>query len=275
MPHSRTARWTAAGLLTAAGLCVAAVAARSEDPDALWKIVHDRCVPNQQQHGDPAPCAAVDIKNGLDTGYAVLKDRNGATQFLLIPTQRIVGIESPALLAPDAPNYFADAWEARHYVEKALGRPAPAEDLSLAVNSILARTQHQLHIHIDCIDADVRRVLDAERSNIGEHWAPLGQPIGGHPYLAMRVTGTTLDGHNPFKLLADGVPGAGADMTQRTLVVVGMMFDGAVPGFVILTDHIDLLHADFAAGARLQDHACTLVRQSADPVTRAGAAGAR
>jgi CDP-diacylglycerol pyrophosphatase len=41
-------------------------------------------------------------------------------------------------------------------------------------------------------------------------------------------------------------------------VVAGMAFDGSAPGFVILEDKVDLLHGDFAAGARLQDHACAL-----------------
>jgi CDP-diacylglycerol pyrophosphatase len=25
--------------------------------EALWAIVHGKCVPDQMQHGDPAPCA--------------------------------------------------------------------------------------------------------------------------------------------------------------------------------------------------------------------------
>jgi CDP-diacylglycerol pyrophosphatase len=251
-------RWVAAASLIFAGLLFAGAAARSENPDALWNIVHGQCVPDQEQHGDPAPCIEVNITSGIDHGYAILKDRSGATQFLLIPTQHVIGIESPALLAPDAGNYFADAWNARRYVEKALGRALPIDAVSLAVNSVLARTQSQLHIHIDCIRADVRQALDAERSNIGENWALLGQPLGGHRYLAMRVMGTTLAGHNPFKLLAEGVPDARTDMEQRTLVVVGTLFGAQAPGFVILEDRVDVSLGDFAAGARLQDHSCAL-----------------
>ena len=102
----------------AAGLLLSSPAARAYDPNAIWKIVHDKCVPNQEDHGDPKPCAEVDLKNGVAHGYAVLKDLHGATQYLLIPTQRIVGIESPELLAPDAANYFYDAmtdWLHQHY----------------------------------------------------------------------------------------------------------------------------------------------------------------
>jgi CDP-diacylglycerol pyrophosphatase len=246
-----------AALIVALALLPSA-ATSAFDPDALWKIVDGQCVPDQLEHGDPKPCAEVALKDGAERGYAVLKDRNGPAQFLLIPTKRITGIESPALLASGAVNYFAAAWEARHFTEKALGRAMPIDTLSLAVNSILARTQNQLHVHIDCIRADVRKTLMAARATIGDRWVPLNQQIDGHPYLAMRVMGAALDGHDPFRLLADGVPGAAADMGQRTLVVIGMTFESQAPGFVILEDRVDLLHGDFAAGARLQDHACTL-----------------
>ena len=56
------------------------------NPDALWKIVHDQCVPDQQQNHNPAPCALVDQNKGDAKGYAILKDIVGATQYLLIPT---------------------------------------------------------------------------------------------------------------------------------------------------------------------------------------------
>jgi CDP-diacylglycerol pyrophosphatase len=242
--------------LAALSLLLPTSATHAFDPSALWNIVHEKCVPNQQQHGDPAPCVAVDLKGGVEHGYVVLKDNNGPSQHLLLPTARIVGIEGPALQAPDATNYFAAAWDARRFVEKSLGHDLPVDRVGLAVNSILARTQNQLHIHIDCIRPDVRAALARLKSSIGTSWTALAEPLNSHSYQAMRVMGATLDGHDPFKLLADGVPGAGASMKTRTLVVAGMLFDGDKPGFVILTDHIDPLRLDFAAGARLEDHTC-------------------
>ena len=255
MPRVIAVSFAAAAAL-AAMLFLPAATGSVFDPSALWKIVNGQCVPNQEQHGDPKPCAEVDVKNGVARGHVVLKDINGKTQYLVIPTARIVGIEAPELLAPDAPNYFAAAWEARRFVETALGHDLPRENVGLAVNSVLARTQNQLHIHVDCMRADVRATLARARSSIGDKWAPLGEPVGGHPYWAMRVMGPTLDGHNPFKLLADGIPKARANMKLRTLVVVGMQFEGDAPGFVLLTDRVNPLIFDFAAGARLEDHSC-------------------
>jgi CDP-diacylglycerol pyrophosphatase len=50
--------------------------------------------------------------------------------------------------------------------------------------------------------------------------------------------GNTLAGHEPLKLLAEGVPGARADMGKHTLVVAGMSFAGEQAGFVILAADI-------------------------------------
>lgn len=79
-------------LVLAAVVTCAGVADATTDPDALWRIVGSECVPNEQHHGDPAPCAAVDPADGVGRGSAVLKDLVGANQFLLIPTTRITGI---------------------------------------------------------------------------------------------------------------------------------------------------------------------------------------
>jgi CDP-diacylglycerol pyrophosphatase len=249
------ARWIAVAMGLCIGLMSRDAAAQASNPNVLWQIVHGQCVPDQRQHRDPKPCAEVNLAGG----FAVLKDISGATQYLLIPTKQIGGIESPWLLAPFAANYFADAWQARGLVEKALGHAMPPDMLSLAINSESGRTQDQLHIHIDCLRADVRDTLLRERANIGWRWTVLTAPLAGHQYRALRVTGPTLFGHNPFKLLAGGVPGARADMGPHTLVVVGMVF-GRVPGFIILDDRADLAHGNWGSGEELQDHACALGR---------------
>ena len=230
------------------------------NPDALWNIVHGQCVPDQQQKGDPAPCAFVDLREGDARGYVVLKDIVGATQYLLIPTARVPGIESPLLIAPEAPNYFADAWRERNYTERSAGHPLSRQAISLAINSAFGRSQNQLHIHIDCVGSDVRAALQRQLAAIGDSWAPLPEPLVGHPYRAMRVLGDALDGTNPFVLLADGVPGARRAMGEQTLIVVGAEFAGGRPGFIILTDRVNLATGDRASGEELQDHGCALAR---------------
>jgi CDP-diacylglycerol pyrophosphatase len=251
-------RTSAAALVVCLGIGLVLAATASADPNALWNIVHTKCVPNEQQHGDPAPCRLVDLSRGEQNGYVVLKDLVGATQFLLIPTARVSGIESPALLAPGAPNYFADAWRSRTYVDAILQKALPRDDISLAINSISGRSQNQLHIHVDCVRGDVHALLKQHEMAIGAHWAALGDPLAGHNYLAMKVEGANLDQINPFTLLADGVPGARQDMGYHTLVVVGATFSTGRPGFFVLDDRANPAAGDDASGEELQDHACAI-----------------
>lgn len=237
-------------------LLAATFAARAADPDALWKIVHGRCVPNQQLHNAPSPCTAVTLVGGEAQGYAVLKDIRGETQFLLIPTSRIAGIESPQILTSDAPNYLAAAWAARPAMETILHRPLPREDVSLAINSPYARSQEQLHIHIDCLRPDVGALLRTGAAAIGSAWAPLSSPIDGHHYRARWLAEAELATTNPFMLLEADV-GAAA-MHNQTLVMAGATSVDGQQGFVLLAGHFDPVTGDRASGEDLQDHDCAV-----------------
>src|SRR3954454_19568514 len=104
------------------------------DPSALWHIVHGQCEPHEEGSHDPSPCAVVDLSGGMAKGYALLKDIRGIAQYLLIPTAHIGGIEDPAILAPDAVNYWQVAWEARSLVEQRLNTKLARDDVSLAIN---------------------------------------------------------------------------------------------------------------------------------------------
>jgi CDP-diacylglycerol pyrophosphatase len=223
------------------------------DPNALWDIVNGQCVPDQRSSDDPAPCALVDLHDGEGRGYAVLKDLVGATQYLLIPTERIDGIESRQIIAADAPNYFADAWHARSFVEQRAGRGLPRDWISLAINSAAARTQNQLHIHIDCVRADVHQALVAHAGDIGSPWAPFPVSLVGRQYRVTAVWADELDAVNPFKALADGLA-AGDTMAAQTLVVVGITGADSRPGFVLLAGRADPADPNSGSGEDLQDH---------------------
>jgi CDP-diacylglycerol pyrophosphatase len=253
----KTSCWLAASL--AALFTASAFPALAADADALWQVVGGQCVPGQQARHDPGPCLSVDLAGG----YAVLKDQSGATQVLVIPTTRITGIESPALLGPASPNYWADAWNARRQVETFAHREIPREDLALAVNSVFARSQDQLHIHVDCLRPDVRDALNTAVERIGAKWTPMSVSLAGHRYRAMRIAGEDLGASDPFKLLADGDPTARADMAVETLVVAGAVFEDGSPGFILLSDRADPETHDPAAGESLMDHSCAVLRPAA------------
>jgi CDP-diacylglycerol pyrophosphatase len=228
--------------------------------NTLWRVVHDLCVMDMKVNGIPAPCSVVD----LHLGYAVLKDIGHATQFLLIPTDRISGIEDPTLLAPSSVNYWQAAWEARRLYEHRVGRTVPREDIGLAVNSAYGRSQNQLHIHIDCVRADVQQMLRANEERIGFRWSDLTDALAGRHYRVMRIQGADLGSRDPFKLLAGGDSVAYADMARETLVVIGYAASNGKPGFILLSDRVDSTTFDRAHGEDLLDHKCKTLAAHAE-----------
>lgn len=239
-------------------LVLAPASAQAADPSALWKIVSGKCVPHEEAARDPSPCAAVDLAEGVDKGFVVLKDIVGIAQFLLIPTARIGGIEDPAILTPNATNYWSAAWQARYFVDERLHTALPRDAVSLAINSSVGRTQDQLHIHIDCVRPDVREILATNIDQISGVWTPFPLPLAGHMYRSIRINQDTLDSVDPFRLLADADPATAADIGMHTLVVLGAKFPDGTNGFVLLDDHANLLAGDRASGEQLQDHTCSI-----------------
>ncbi len=219
--------------------------------DALWHVVQDRCIPNQTQHHDPAPCVAVDPKEG----YAVIKDKVGVAQYLLLPTAMVSGIESPLLLERNAPEYWRYAWEARVWMSQHLRRKLRRDETALAVNSAYGRSQNQLHIHIDCISPETRWVLREHLNMIGTGWTKLPVKLNGHNYRARRIYSADLRGVNPFLLLAQEHE-AQNNMRAQTLVLAGVTFENQTEGFVLLADTANWMHGDRAHGEELLDHAC-------------------
>jgi CDP-diacylglycerol pyrophosphatase len=241
----------------------AARPAHSAHPNALWRVVHDLCVTDMKLSGAPAPCLAVDLTGRT----AVIKDMRGATQVLLIPTDRASGIESPRLLEPSAPNYWQAAWDARRFFERRAGRAVPRQEVAMAINSAFARSQNQLHIHIDCVRPDVIGALEANQARIGLRWSNLAVHLVGQPYRVRRLMGAELAPRDPFKLLALGDPRAGADMARETLAVVGFTFAGDRPGFILLSGRTDILRGDQGAGEEILDHDCKVLRLPVAPAS--------
>ena len=239
-----------------AGVLVGPDLLDAADPDALWKIVHGVCTPHQEMALDPAPCAFVSTGSDHELGYALLKDRSGATQYLLIPTDKVTGIEDPKLLGPGTETYLVHAWAFRSLLFARLGHELPAEDMSLAINSVAGRSQNQLHIHIDCIRPDIRDALKAAQPSIGPEWKPIALPLGSRAYSAMAIPAQDLERTNLFHRLAGTVP-AGS-MGRETLVVVGATLPGGQPGFDVLVDRTNPDTGDVASGEELQDHDCAV-----------------
>lgn len=235
-PTPRTPLWGAACLLALAAVVTAlaaAVTARGAGRNQLRFIVQQQCIPHWLKAHDPAPCISVSLRGSgpAAAGFALLADQKGGAHFLLIPTQSISGIESPAVRAPGALNFFDAAWNARAVLDTVVGHPVAREVIGLAVNSIWARSQDQLHIHIGCLRPFVYDALHADAPRIGATWSPLTMSV--FRYQAIRINGRDLHSTNLFERLADGLPGARDAMGQFTLFVAGMAFKEG-PGFLVL-----------------------------------------
>lgn len=153
----RAARALLAGTCLLLACCTGTTDPQDAAQLALWRIVDHAC------NGTPAAPATAAPPAGPEclpsAGAAVLKDRCGSRHYLLIPTARRSGVESPQLVAPGEPNYFSLAWSQR---ARSSGGPAGAgADIALAVNSRYGRSQDQLHVHIDQLRPEVRATLDA------------------------------------------------------------------------------------------------------------------
>jgi CDP-diacylglycerol pyrophosphatase len=240
------------GALAAAVLFAAPASCANRD--ALKQIVEEQCLVHWRETHSPAPCAEVDLEDPArpDAGYAVLADRKGGAHFLLIPTETLSGIESPALAAPGALNYFAAAWKARERLASVLGRPVPRDAVGLAVNPPRARSQAQLHIHIECLRGDVFAALRKEEMHLGESWTPIS--FAGANYWARSILAEGLERDDPLRLLAARPPVPGTVLGDYTLVVAGAQLRRG-PGFILLA-------STTAAGELLLDSTCSAAADS-------------
>lgn len=202
-------------------------------PDALRQIVQDRCVVNWLTRQAAAPCERVQLAGAKtsNSGFALLADRKGGAHYLLIPTQTMAGVDSSELLDPDIPNYFAEAWHARDLITRFVGHAVPRTAVGLAVNTTHARSQHQFHIHIECLRQDVFDSLRTAADHLSDTWSPV--LVAGYTYQGLKIMGDGLDGSNPFELLAKLSPDARHQMGNYTIVVAGMQFKSG-PGFAVL-----------------------------------------
>ena len=133
--------------------------------ETLWRIVSTQCVPASRVGNPPSPCLT--LNNDDEAGFAVLKDRVGVAQVLVIPTKQISGIESLDARKAPAKNYWSAAWNAKFFVFGYLQREIARDEVGLAVNSQHDRSQDQLHIHVDCIKPQVRDLLGKHVDEIG------------------------------------------------------------------------------------------------------------
>lgn len=227
-------------------------AASAGERGLLWRVVQT-CVLNHSLTGGAFPCLAVETSKGTETGYVVLRAPNEDVHVVVTPTVRTIGIEAARLRGLEAPNYFLDAWSARHFVTDELAQHPGRGDIALAVNSRPGRSQDQLHIHIACVRPDVKAVLARQSSAIRSHdWIRIKPLANATAYAAHFQPDRDLSGVNIFDRVAESLKIDAKQMDDVTIVVVG-----AEPtGFIILARKRILHGFDEPHGEALLDHDC-------------------
>lgn len=234
-------------LLAVIGGLAIAPARAQRDRNQLWNLVNLKCLRHLAKSEDPVPCDSVDVSHGWERGTAYLKAPVGRARMLAIPNQIVTGVEDPALLSPEEPNYFATALAARSALLWRLSGQQSRATIAVAIDSKRARDQDQLSLIVDCLDKDVAVWLTANGSSLDASWRRLDAPLKGRMYWTRWVEASALADTSPFRLLADGVEGAKLDMASWSLAAVPFERDGR-PGAVLLADR-----ADDAGGGRASD----------------------
>ncbi|WP_193197929.1 CDP-diacylglycerol diphosphatase [Nostoc sp. MG11] len=171
----------------------------SNGRDFLWEKVQ-KCVANQQGNPPkPDPCLYVDLNNRY-----VVANGSHSVEYLLLPTDKITGIENLSISTLNKPYYWQYAWEAaKTYIPQVKPKIKNPDQYGLAINSKQARGQDQLHIHISCINKKVSKKLEQNDNNI-----PSGSfknfilTLDNNKYNIMKLTNNSLEAsNNPFYLV--------------------------------------------------------------------------
>ncbi|CAM2183985.1 CDP-diacylglycerol pyrophosphatase [Paraburkholderia sacchari] len=249
---ARAARFAScAAALATVLLTTSCVRLSTLDSNGLWKVVGEQCVPNARDKGDPGPCTSVDFQKR----YAVLKDINGRAQYLLIPTDRVPGIESAEILYGGSPEYWVGAWAAGRYVDAKLKSTLAPTQLGLEINSSQRRSQNQLHIHVDCMRNDIADALAPYRHDAPGTWR--WTTLDGKRYRVTRVMSLANQG-NPFRVVERDL-GPKQSMAVQTILVTGAGPDTARDGWLVVNSGLDVEDGTGTAEGLL-DHSCALAR---------------
>jgi CDP-diacylglycerol pyrophosphatase len=252
-PFARTMRF--ALLLLGAGLAGSGEAAAFDvaDRTALWRVVNGLCRPMQQAFSLPLPCLKVDMADG----FAVIRAPGDKTRILVVPTTKIDGIESPAVLGDPMTNLWSEAWSERSRVVASAARPLAWNDIGMAVNSRRGRSQDQLHIHVDCVDPRLKQALASRASRLSSKWSSLEPGPWAGRYRVKEIDAAGVD-RNIFKLVADEIPGAKSRMARQSIAVVGIIGPNGDRGFAVLAN------SDGGHAEELLDHDCSPTELTGD-----------
>jgi CDP-diacylglycerol pyrophosphatase len=247
---------TKKALLGIAVLMAALGGVAAADRTALWMVVQ-ACIADHKLTGLAFPCLEVNEFSGTENGFVVVRAPLAKTHIIVSPTARVVGIEDPSLQRSSVTNFARNAWEARHYVIEAAVRPVRDSDIGLAVNSRPGRSQDQLHIHVDCLQAKYADEVRKHDSSISQQeWLRLQFPLRGRYYWAIRLNDPDVAHTNVFALASSLLRTSPGRLENVTLVLIPRPAEIRGGGFYLLADQYTPGASGKAHGEFLLDHSC-------------------
>lgn len=220
---------------------------------SLWHVVHLLCVPSANIGIPLPPCLNVQDEHGGKSGWAYLKVGN--SHILTIPTSRTSGIESPSVMNNSLPNLWDIAWEGRKYLPGFNNGTLRRDQIALAINSSIGRSQDQLHIHTSCIRPDVVATIQKEASGISSEWRYMYDDIDGNYYKVKSIEAEDLKDFNIFYELPRSIRLSQSRMAKQTLVVIAATLPNGKNGFYLLNDQA--MGKNIGYGEGLLDTSCS------------------
>lgn len=223
-------------LLSTGILFVVALTSSFASRSALGLVV-DGCRLNAGLTGSAFPCVKIVHEAGLLNSYAILREPTHRERTILTPLADVSGIEDKRLVAAGGPNYFADAWRERAVVLGAYPDKDPWLDAALAINAASNRSQDHLHIHMGCVSMPLKAALASHQADISPvKFQRISTRLAWRSFWVRFFPADDLSAVNPFQAVADGVPGARANMQDITIGVVGASGPGGRQGFYVLAE---------------------------------------
>ena len=149
--------------------------------------------------------------------YVIVKDHdpNKPAAYLIIPLEPITGIEDDRIFSPSIIGLWESAWL---WAEKYPGKSA--SQTALAINSIVGRSQNQLHIHISCVLPQVRETLAKTRIPTKASDA-VALRLGPDHNVYWTVVVPDLRTSSPFRVIQSMPHVDKNDMKDQSILVVG------------------------------------------------------
>jgi CDP-diacylglycerol pyrophosphatase len=220
----RIASAAAAGLLLTL-LAACTTIETAPQPAATVQAGACRIAPSPNTLLSLARCCAQSLANNPscreynpERSFVILKDNasDKPAAYLIIPATPVTGIEDKQVFHSPVADIWQYGWE-----ESTRFLRVPYRVVGLAINSVEARSQNQLHIHISCVRPAVANLLERARRLRTDTMQPsqLRLPPGNHLYRVV-VVHELLRHDSPFEVVS-GFPGAKDAMARQSIAVIG------------------------------------------------------